>query len=172
MKKEELCEILKIDYYAKRGKKRPGREHSIFHLKGAEDFDDSYPDWFYDSRETLKGFCLYCQKKLPNKRKKYCSESCKRKCYGCHNAYQGTSVRKFIHKVFKFQCNNCETYFREITPAGFHIPQAWGEIDHIVPLWEGGTDDAYNLQLLCCDCHKKKTLKEQKRRNELKRSKS
>jgi 5-methylcytosine-specific restriction protein A len=31
------------------------------------------------------------------------------------------------------------------------------ELDHIVPLFKGGTDDEDNLQGLCIECHKKKT---------------
>ncbi len=34
------------------------------------------------------------------------------------------------------------------------------EIDHILPLAMGGTNDFNNLQLLCQTCHKKKTLEE------------
>ena len=35
------------------------------------------------------------------------------------------------------------------------------EVDHIVPLHQGGTDDASNLQALCHDCHATKTATEQ-----------
>ena len=31
------------------------------------------------------------------------------------------------------------------------------EIDHILPLFKGGTDDLDNLQALCDDCHNTKT---------------
>ncbi len=34
------------------------------------------------------------------------------------------------------------------------------EIDHTIPLAEGGTNDATNLQLLTADCHKEKTIQE------------
>jgi 5-methylcytosine-specific restriction endonuclease McrA len=30
------------------------------------------------------------------------------------------------------------------------------EVDHVVPLWAGGTNAPANLQLLCRDCHRKK----------------
>jgi 5-methylcytosine-specific restriction protein A len=32
------------------------------------------------------------------------------------------------------------------------------EVDHIIPLFKSGTDDMDNLQALCSDCHKIKTL--------------
>lgn len=31
------------------------------------------------------------------------------------------------------------------------------ELDHIVPLFKGGTNDESNLQGLCVECHRKKT---------------
>jgi len=34
------------------------------------------------------------------------------------------------------------------------------ERDHRVPLAEGGTDDDDNIQALCADCHREKTLAE------------
>ena len=37
------------------------------------------------------------------------------------------------------------------------------ELDHIVPLWEGGTDDPTNLQVLCSCCHAVKTALERPR---------
>ena len=32
-------------------------------------------------------------------------------------------------------------------------PRAASEVDHIVPIAEGGTDDPSNLRSLCHDCH-------------------
>ena len=33
-------------------------------------------------------------------------------------------------------------------------------IDHIIPLYQGGTDDLVNLQGLCIPCHEAKTAKD------------
>lgn len=38
------------------------------------------------------------------------------------------------------------------------------QLDHVVPLWEGGSDDDTNFQSLCADCHKAKTAEEATRR--------
>lgn len=35
------------------------------------------------------------------------------------------------------------------------------ELDHIVPLSQGGTHDSTNLQALCRSCHQAKTRREQ-----------
>jgi|SRR5690625_3131950 len=50
------------------------------------------------------------------------------------------------------QCAACERYTQY--PNGF-------ELDHIVPLHQGGEDAESNLQVLCIECHETKTLKEQ-----------
>lgn len=34
------------------------------------------------------------------------------------------------------------------------------EVDHIMPVHQGGTDDLANLQTICTDCHTDKTLRE------------
>lgn len=35
-----------------------------------------------------------------------------------------------------------------------------GEVDHRIPLAQGGSDEASNLQWLCIDCHRAKTERE------------
>ncbi|ALA67567.1 HNH endonuclease [Corynebacterium lactis] len=37
------------------------------------------------------------------------------------------------------------------------------EVDHIVPVFEGGTDDLCNLQAVCGQCHRRKTRQESTR---------
>ena len=39
------------------------------------------------------------------------------------------------------------------------------EIDHIVPLEQGGSNSMHNLQTLCRDCHAAKTASEQRTRH-------
>lgn len=43
------------------------------------------------------------------------------------------------------------------------------EVDHIVPLHEGGEDKLENAQALCCGCHAKKTQQERLKRQQLAR---
>lgn len=37
-------------------------------------------------------------------------------------------------------------------------------VDHIIPLWEGGSDEDENKQLICAPCHDAKSAVEAKRR--------
>lgn len=49
------------------------------------------------------------------------------------------------------QCDECHA-LQSIKPAH--------EVDHVVPLAEGGTDAAHNLRAINRECHKKKTARE------------
>jgi len=53
---------------------------------------------------------------------------------------------------------NREPLCRECLKQGRLTPAT--EVDHIVPLASGGTNDLENLQPLCHSCHSRKTAKE------------
>jgi len=38
--------------------------------------------------------------------------------------------------------------------------RAASEVDHIVPLWQGGSDDPVNLQAISVECHRAKSERE------------
>jgi len=40
------------------------------------------------------------------------------------------------------------------------------QVDHIIPVTEGGDNDRENLQALCTSCHSKKTRRENSRRHD------
>lgn len=50
------------------------------------------------------------------------------------------------------QCAECQTPGR--------LPKVAHEVDHIIPLAKGGTDDENNLRAINYGCHKKKTARE------------
>ncbi len=49
--------------------------------------------------------------------------------------------------------------------VGFDVTKSFGDVDHKVPLWEGGEDAESNLQILCQPCHKNKSNEEARRRS-------
>ena len=59
------------------------------------------------------------------------------------------SVKKKVASDQKWNCNNCKL-----------ILDATYEIDHVKPLYQGGTNDIENLQALCRNCHGNKTLED------------
>ena len=58
-------------------------------------------------------------------------------------------MKKFVASNQKWTCKHCQ-----------NILDASYEIDHIIPLYKGGTNDATNLVALCRNCHGVKTTKE------------
>lgn len=69
-----------------------------------------------------------------------------------------TAQKKICAASQKWVCGHCEI----VLPASF-------EVDHIRPIWNGGTDDPANLVALCGSCHKEKTYKENSERTLAKR---
>lgn len=82
--------------------------------------------------------------------------------------YVSESTKKLVAGRQEYQCNNkpylsargCETHEcllwkKKINPGNFDA--ASYEVDHIIGLNEGGTNDISNLQALCPNCHSFKT---------------
>jgi 5-methylcytosine-specific restriction protein A len=72
---------------------------------------------------------------------------------GATQRIRGTSWQNLRAEVFKrdgFKCVACERVL-----AMHH-----GEVDHVTPLEQGGTNALHNLQLLCVPCHAEKTARE------------
>ena len=62
-----------------------------------------------------------------------------------------TTLRLELFLAAKGQCQAC----------GWRLsPGSCWEIDHVVPLALGGTDEAANLQVLCIACHGDKTARQ------------
>jgi hypothetical protein len=59
------------------------------------------------------------------------------------------SEKQALSLRFEHRCALC----RELLPPGWHA-------DHVIPLADGGPDDAENMQPLCCPCHTLKTALE------------
>lgn len=92
------------------------------------------------------GFCFECGKKLPPRRRKYCSDFCRTKQDIRYN--QGlVSLAIFIRDHWK--CQKCGKHFHRASEL---------QCDHITAIALGGDlFDPSNLQTLCIDCHKEKT---------------
>ena len=55
--------------------------------------------------------------------------------------------KKYVASRQKWKCNNCN----ELLDYSY-------EVDHIIPLYQGGNNHIKNLQALCRNCHGKKTV--------------
>ena len=61
-------------------------------------------------------------------------------------------------KVFARDFHSCQLCARD------GVQSAADQVDHIIPLSLGGSNEMGNLQSLCIDCHKLKTAREAKLR--------
>lgn len=69
--------------------------------------------------------------------------------------YAGVKDRERIRKRDCGLCQECKRQGR--TTVGHPV-------DHIIPLWAGGSDDDSNKETLCIPCHDVKTAREAKER--------
>jgi 5-methylcytosine-specific restriction protein A len=75
-----------------------------------------------------------------------------------HLRLRGRALQRRNTRIASRDFYTCQTCRRVTDRAGE------GQVDHRIPLAEGGTDDASNLQWLCVDCHRQKTEREKARR--------
>lgn len=59
------------------------------------------------------------------------------------------AMKKVVGANYKWKCAGCSSMLDE----GY-------QVDHILPLFKGGTNDISNLQPLCGTCHNKKSIRE------------
>ena len=63
-------------------------------------------------------------------------------------------IRHRIQVRDKYRCQTC-------LRAGRHAPpDPSNEVDHVVPLCQGGTNRDDNLEIICSECHIAKTTRE------------
>lgn len=98
-------------------------------------------------------------------------------CVDSYNASDPREVRRRLRKRDRGVCAHCrlDSYAlgrelrgrgrtRALRERGFKPRQSLWEVDHIVPLIDGGGHDLSNLQSLCAPCHKEKTAREARER--------
>lgn len=71
---------------------------------------------------------------------------------------RGSAGVKDRNRIRERDCGVCQECKRQgKTTRGAHV-------DHIRPLWNGGSDDDCNKELLCIPCHEAKSSREAKER--------
>ena len=65
-------------------------------------------------------------------------------------------TKKYVASNQNWRCKNCNV-----------ILDASYEVDHIIPLYLGGSNDIKNLRALCRNCHGKKTLEDNMKRKNI-----
>ena len=139
------------------------RFYSIYDFPDYREFskvyNEEWPEWYLNSLLSVdnKRLCRYCGKQLPATRKHLCSEMCEMYYRWAILDSKINSLRRAMHRYYKFECCSCPSHLSYFTPSGIELPVHIGEIDHVVPLKDGGDDTISNIQLLCDKCHNEKT---------------
>lgn len=85
--------------------------------------------------------CGWCGVALTGRRTAWCSERCSSQ-FG--RIWSWGAVSSYVRHRDGFSCRRCHCD-RKATGRG--------QVDHILPVKDGGTDDPENLRLLCHSCH-------------------
>jgi 5-methylcytosine-specific restriction endonuclease McrA len=94
-------------------------------------------------------------------------------CVDIYNASDPREARRTVRKRDRGVCAECRLdtnalrrqvkgrgRTKALREKGFVPRRSLWELDHIIPLIDGGGHDLENLQTLCTPCHKKKTAEE------------
>ena len=134
--------------------------------------------------EAPRGTCRWCGEEIlveagdrkgePNLRRRWHSE-----CVDIYNASDPREARRRIRRRDRGVCADCglNTYTlrreframgrgrtREMRKRGFKSRKSLWELDHRIPLIDGGGHGDENLQTLCTPCHTRKTAREARER--------
>lgn len=113
--------------------------------------------------EFKKGFCAWCKKPLSGRRRTWCSNECLEEFYlrVDWKTASANAIKKANNK-----CSLCKIDVWELYTAMCKVPKYKHkynvhsfEVDHIVPVCEGGDNEPDNLRVLCVFCHKEETKK-------------
>ncbi len=96
--------------------------------------------------------CAWCKTELSGRRQRWCSDACVR-LYS--RVWDWAAMKKYIKERDGHKCQRCGT----TDPPPPKKVRGWQQrldpwdVDHILPVADGGTDDPENLRLLCIPCH-------------------
>ena len=128
--------------------------------------------------DAPQGTCRWCGQAIlhetgPKKGKRNNRRRWHQPCVDTYNESDPREARRSVRKRDRGHCANChiDTYalrrklkgrgsHRKLRELGFKPRMSLWELDHIVPLIDGGGHEPANLQTLCTPCHKAKTARE------------
>ena len=73
----------------------------------------------------------------------------------------GAKWRK-LRKIILWEYPFCQGFIKGVSGKPYQCNEPAQEVDHIIPLSSGGTNEHDNLQSLCKSCHSRKTIQEQR----------
>jgi len=132
--------------------------------------------------DAERGTCRWCGETILYREGPKCGEVDRRRrwhpeCVEAYDASDPREARRALRKRDRGVCVECRLdtkklarevkgkgRTRKLRERGFKPRSSLWEVDHIVPLVDGGSFDFENLQTLCIPCHKRKTAEEARER--------
>lgn len=113
--------------------------------------------------EALRGDCRWCGFEIVDNGKRNNRKRWHQECVDKYNLLR--FPHSYMNRHFDC-CAICKANGSEIPnrPGKYGWSFSPFDIDHVVPLIDGGSFELENLQLLCWQCHLKKTKQEAKNR--------
>jgi 5-methylcytosine-specific restriction endonuclease McrA len=128
--------------------------------------------------DAERGTCRWCGRSIVhdtgpkrgeiNRRRRWHQD-----CVDTYNQTDPREARRRVRRRDRGRCASCglDTYslrrtlkgrgsHRKLRELGFVPRRSLWELDHVVPLIDGGGHELDNLQTLCTPCHKTKTARE------------
>ena len=133
--------------------------------------------------DAPRGTCRWCGEPILHEEGERAGEVNRRRrwhqaCVDVYNATDPRQARRTVRKRDRGVCAVCRLDTRQLKreikgrgsakklrAKGFVPRRSLWELDHIVPLIDGGSHDLDNLQTLCTPCHKTKTAAEARARS-------
>jgi len=133
--------------------------------------------------EAPRGTCRWCGESILHPKGSKEGELDRRRrwhpaCVDVYNASDPREARRRVRRRDRGRCADCgvDTYAvkrevrgkgmtRKLRERGYVPRRSLWELDHIVPLIDGGSHAIDNLQTLCTPCHKQKTAAEARERS-------
>lgn len=91
--------------------------------------------------------CGWCGGVCAGRRTSWCSAECREQFY---RVWSWGAVAQYVRERDGDVCRRCGTTDPGV-PKGNRY-HAW-DVDHVMPVADGGTDDPENLRLVCATCH-------------------
>ena len=103
----------------------------------------TWTPWGENGRKTGR----WCHGETEAPRRCWCSEECVDKY---SRVWSWGAIKSYVQERDNNICQRCGTTEPKSPPRYRYDP--W-DVDHIIPVRDGGTDDPANLRLLCMPCH-------------------
>jgi len=142
------------EYKAEYDKMRRDKNKEAISIKRKE-WNDAHKE---HNREVQRIYREKNREKTAANLKKWCKANPERRAVhyrtkrAMRNSAPGSHTANDILNLFALQKKKCACCLKSIK-NGYHV-------DHVIPLSRGGSNDKYNLQLLCAPCNLSKSAKD------------